>query len=109
MNIWGNGQYKEIWVYSEETEYDERAMMALINDDCGWIMYINEEGDSGLSSRNPYYIGTDDDGKTINFMLSNGQFDKYPLSYVIPLEQVMKALNYFEKYHKLPNFITWHD
>ena len=67
MDIWENEQYKEIWVYLEET-----AMMALINGNYGWLMYINEEGDSGLSSRNPSYAGTDDDGKTIDFMLSNG-------------------------------------
>ena len=49
MDIWENEQYKEIWVYLEET-----AMMALINGNYGWLMYINEEGDSGLSSRNPF-------------------------------------------------------
>lgn len=104
MDIWENEQYKEIWVYLEET-----AMMALINGNYGWLMYINEEGDSGLSSRNPNYAGTDDDGKTIDFMLSNGQLDKYPLSYVLPKEQVIKAIDYFEKYHELPQFIVWHD
>lgn len=109
MDILENGQYKEIWVYTEETEYDERAMMALINGNYGWLMYINEEGDSGLSSRNPNYEGTDEDGKTMDFMLSNGQLDKYPLSYVLPKEKVMKALDYFEKYHELPQFIVWHD
>lgn len=109
MNIWEKEQYKEIWIYSEETEEDERAMMALINEDWGWLMYLCEEGDTGFSSRNPDYAGTDDDGKMMDFMLSNGQFDHYPLSYVLPVEQVMKALDYFEKHHKLPEFIMWHD
>ena len=109
MNVWENGQYKEIWIHTEETEDGERAMMALINGNYGWLMYINEEGDSGLSSRNPNYERADEDGKTMDFMLSNGQLDKYPLSYVLPVEQVMKALDYFEKYHELPQFIVWHD
>lgn len=26
IDSWENGQYKEIWVYSKETESDERAM-----------------------------------------------------------------------------------
>lgn len=69
IDTWENGQYKEIWVYSEETDDDERAMCGLIN----------------------------------------GELDPYPLSCVLPAEQVMKALEYFEKYHKLPTFITWHD
>ena len=45
----------------------------------------------------------------MDFMLSNGQLDYYPLFYVLPTEQVMKAPNYFERNHKLPEFITWHD
>lgn len=85
----GNGQYKEIWVYSKETEYDERAMCGLINGDWGWLNYCNEEGDVGLSSRNSNYTGTDDN-ETMNFII-NGELDPFPLSYV------------------LPTFITWHD
>jgi hypothetical protein len=108
MYIWEKEQYKEIWVELKETEDDERAMMALINGDWGWLMYLREEGDSGFSSRNADYTGSDD-GKMIDFLLSNGQLDYYPISYVLPVEQVMKALAYFEKYHTLPKFITWHD
>ncbi len=78
IDTWENGRYKEIWVYSEETDDDERAN----------------------------YTGTDDE--TMNFII-NGELDPYPLSCVLPAEQVMKALEYFEKYHKLPTFITWHD
>lgn len=109
MDIWEKEQYKEIWIYPEETEDDERAMVALINQDWGWLMYLREDGDSGFSSRNPDYAGTDDDGKTMDFMLSNEQLDHYPLSYVLSVEQVMKALDYFEKHHELPEFITWHN
>ena len=98
----------EIWIYPEETEEDERAMTALINGGWGWLMYMDEEGD-GFSSRNPNYTGTDDDGKMMDFMLSNGQVDSYPLSYVLPAEQIMEALDYFEKQHELPGFVTWHD
>ena len=63
IDTWENDQYKEIWVYSEETDDDERAMCGLIN----------------------------------------GEFDPYPLSYVLPAEQVMKALEYFENYHSWGN------
>ncbi len=35
IDTWENGQYKEIWVYSEETDDDERAMCGLINGDWG--------------------------------------------------------------------------
>ena len=45
----------------------------------------------------------------MEFLLSNGQMDFYPLSYLLPAEQVLRALDYFETYHRLPEFITWHD
>ena len=81
-------------------------MMALINGVYDWLMYLREKRDSGVSSRNPEHEGTKDDRKVMDFMLSNGQLDYYPLFYV---QQVMKAPNYFERNHKLPEFITWHD
>ncbi len=109
MDIWENGKYKNIWIYPKETEEDEQVMMAFINGDYGWLMYLRENGDSGFSSRNPNYKGTEDSNDRMDFMLSNGQLDYYPLSYVLPVEQVIKALDYFEKNHKLPEFITWHD
>ncbi len=107
IDSWENGQYKEIWVYLKETD-DERVMCGLINGDYGWLNYYNEEGDSGLSSRNPNYTGTDNDSETMNFII-NGELNPYPLSYVLPAEQVVKALEYFEQYHKIPPFIMWHD
>ncbi len=51
INSWENGQYKEIWVYSKETEADERALN---------------------------YTGVD--GETMNFII-NGELDPFPLSY----------------------------
>lgn len=104
MNIWKKNQYKEIWIDSDE---DGQALTALINGNYGWLMYLSENGDSGLSSRNPGYTG--DDGETMEFYLSNGQRDEYPLSWILPVEQIEKALDFFQKYHKIPPFITWHD
>ena len=70
-------------------------------------MYLREEGDAGFSSRNSEYIGSDDE--TMEFYLSNGQLYEYPLAWVLPIDQVKRALDYFEKYHKPPKFITWHN
>lgn len=105
-NSWKNGQFKEIWVESNETEEDERNMCGLINGEYGWLNYYREEGDAGLSSRNTEYSGRNDE--VMEFMI-NGELNYYPLSYVIPAEEVLKALDYFEKYHKIPPFIIWHD
>ncbi|MBO5104267.1 MAG: hypothetical protein J6B74_04305 [Ruminococcus sp.] len=103
MNIWTQNQFKEIEIRLE----DEQYMYALINGDYGWIMYLREEGDSGFSSRNPDYNGSD--SATMKFTLSNGQVDDYPLSWILPADTVNKALLYFEKNHQIPDFINWHD
>lgn len=103
MNSWDNERYKEIWIDGEK----EWSLMALINGDWGWLMYLNQDTQECFTSRNPDYTGLEDE--TMEFYLSNGQLDHYPMSYIIHIEQIEKALNYFEKYHKLPNFIMWHD
>lgn len=103
MNDWDKERYKEIWIDGDENW----SLMALINGDWGWLMYLNEDTQDCFSSRNPDYTGSED--ATMEFYLSNGQLDHYPLSYVIPIEQITKALHYFEKYHKIPEFITWYD
>jgi len=41
--------------------------------------------------------------------LINGELNPYPLSYVLSADEVLKALDYFEKSHEIPTFITWHD
>lgn len=104
MNIWEKDSYKEIWVDFEE---DEQSMTALISGNYGWLMYLPDEESAGFSSRNPDYIGGDNE--TMEFYLSNGQLDEYPLSWVLPVEQVEKALDFFQQYHKIPPFITWHN
>lgn len=70
-------------------------------------MYLQNEEDSGLISRNPAYKGTND--ATMEFTLSNGQVDEYPLSEVLPSEIVSQALIHFDVTHQLPDFITWQE
>ena len=103
MNEWDKERYKDIWIEGD----DNWSLMALINGEWGWLMYLNEDTQDCFISRNPDYTGPED--ATMEFYLSNGQLDYYPLSYVIPIEQVTKALEYFEEQHKLPEFITWHN
>ncbi len=96
-------RYSEIW---EETD-DGQALCALINGDLGWLMYLREEGDAGFSSRNPDYRG-DPDAK-VEYYLSNGQCDTYPLSWALPVKEVRRALEYFRREQRPPTFISWHN
>ena len=97
-------QHQEIWVTNET---DDQALCALINGENGWLMYLREEGDAGFSSRNPDYAGPEE--ATMGFPLSNGQCDEYPMAWVLPVDQVYAAIEYFKTHHKPPAFIVWHN
>lgn len=96
-------QFSEVWV---ETP-DGQSMCALINGDRGWLMYLRENGDSGFSSRNPEYDGPP--GVQIEYRLGNGQHDLYPASWALPVAEVRRALEFFEREWRPPPFITWHE
>lgn len=82
-------------------------MCALINGGKGWIMYLRCFGDCGFISRNPNYNG--DPNAVLEFYLDNGQCVEYPLSWVLLVEEVERALEYFEKEKRPPQFISWHN
>jgi len=69
-------------------------------------MYLLEPGDCGYSSRDPDYDGNP--GATMDFFLSNGQRDAYPLAWTVPLLVVERALDHFRRTGKRAPFVTWH-
>jgi hypothetical protein len=95
--------FDEVWL----TAPDGQSLCALINGGWGWLMYLRQEGDAGFSSRNPSYDG--DPKANVEYRLSNGQVDHYPASWALPVDQVRRALDYFEKEHRQPPFVTWHE
>jgi hypothetical protein len=96
-------RYAERWI----TTNDGQLMCALINGNLGWLMYLREEGDAGFSSRNPNYKGPAN--ATLDYYLTNGQQDEYPLSWALPIEEIERALKYFEQEQKPPPFIAWYN
>lgn len=73
--------------------------------DC-WLMYLREAGDAGLSSRgDPTRPGN------VEFQLTNGQVDQYPLAWCLPRTRCYAAvLRFFlEGGCRLPDGIAWHE
>ena len=95
--------FKDIWIESP----DGQSLCALINAELGWLIYLREEGDSGFSSRNPAYDGPPD--AQVEYRLNNGQYDQYPASWALPISEVRRALEYFEREHRKPPFVDWHE
>lgn len=96
-------QYAEIWI----DHGNFPALCALMNDTRGWLMCLRFEGDAGFSSRNPAYKG--EPRAEIDFVLSNGQRDKYPASWAFPVEEVFAALEWFAAHKAVPSSIAWYN
>lgn len=97
-------RFREIWLHVDRGP----RLCALLNGNVGWLMFLrHEEGDTGFSSRNLAFEGSDSD--VIEYRLSNGQLDEYPASWALPEEQIMRALEYFIEQGRQAPFVDWHD
>jgi hypothetical protein len=99
-------QLSEVWLACGE---EGPALAMLVNGEHAWLMYLrDQDGDPGLSSRNPEYAGSSDE--LLEFMLANGQRDEYPIAWTLPLEQAMAVCEYFvtTQGDRSPE-IVWHD
>jgi len=96
-----SSRFREVWLESP----DGKSLIALINGDLGWLMYLREPGDPGFSSRNPEYDGSDDE--MVEYCLSNGQHDFYPRAWAYSTDVVERAMEYFRQNNLPPPFISW--
>jgi hypothetical protein len=98
----GMPEHREVWHRKD----DGRALCALIHSERGWLMYLPGLEDTGYSSRDPDYSG--DPGAKMEFVLSNGQRDEYPVAWTLPLERIERAFRYFDETGDRAPFIEWH-
>jgi len=99
-------QFSEVWLDAGE---EGPALAMLVNGVHAWLMYLrHHDGDPGFSSRNPRYTGPAQ--ASMQFLLSNGQMDEYPVALTLPLEEACAACEYFvlSQGGRSPA-ITWHD
>ncbi len=89
---------QEVW-----REFGEARMCALINGERGWLMHLRFEGDEGLHSVD---LECQDDGES-DFLLNNGQLDRYPTAWALPVEIVDRALEHFERTGEAAPFVAW--
>jgi len=92
--------FAEVWV--DHGPYP--ALCALMNGNLGWLMWARYEGDAGFSSRNPAYSGPPE--VEIEYMLSNGQVDRYPASWAYSREEICAALEAFARHDRIGG-ISW--
>jgi len=99
-------QFSEVWLAANS---DGPTLAMLVNGERAWLMYLrHQDGDPSFSSRNAHYSGPAE--ATIEFLLSNGQRDEYPVAWTLPLEEAFDACEYFllNQGGRSPAII-WHD
>lgn len=75
----------------------------LRNGEHAFLMYLRFPGDSGFVSTSESIIK-----EAIEYRLSNGQVDRYPQSWCIPIEQCFKALaEFFANNGARPEWVAW--
>jgi hypothetical protein len=99
-------QFSEVWL---EVRDEGPALAMLVNGTHAWLLYLcDQNGGPGFSSRNLCEANSDE--TMIQFQLSNGQIDEYPVSWTLSLEDAFAACEYFllNRGERSPA-IVWHD
>jgi hypothetical protein len=93
----------EIWA----SDVNKASLCAVLNAQCGWLMFLRFPEDTGFSSRNPMekQNGSDDE----MFLLSNGQADNYPSAWTFDRAVIFDALLEFINSGSKPSIVAWHD
>jgi hypothetical protein len=94
------GPFFELWA-----ERGDERMALLLNGDRGWLMHFRFDGDVGLHSENPGYLGDPD--LEMEFVLGNGQRDLYPARWMFDLETITFTLEHFLMTGERGHWITW--
>lgn len=101
--LFGQTDDLEIWV----SEGSGPSLCALLNRQCGWLMFLRFEGDTGFSSWQPLRVQSERPEEA--FVLWNGQVDTYPSSWTMDRKVVFDALLEFVASGQRPSMVDWHD
>lgn len=84
----------------------EHALTLMLNHEKASLFYSQNIDEHSFSSRNPF-IAPDTD-EEVEFLLSNGQMDAYPASWVVPATIGIDAICHFFDQRKLSENVSWH-
>jgi hypothetical protein len=96
-------QFLELWAFAPP----DQSLCALISGEVGWLMFLRENGDAGFSTRNPDYTGRPDE--FIDCYLDNGQHDRFPAEWALPVAEVQRAIEHFITHAAPASWLTWHN
>ena len=94
-------RFLEVWA-----DHGNESMCMLANGDRAWLMYLKNQDEECFSTRNP---AMPDDGKQLEFRLSNGQMDVYPCHWTVTRELATQGLIEFLDHGGRTTSLEWHD
>ena len=83
--------------------HGDTSLTVMTNPYGAFMMFLRENGDSGFTSRNQ----TKEEGEFVDFKLSNGQVDQYPLNWVIKHEEAKQAIISYYRTGNMLETINW--
>jgi len=98
LAAYNHHQYAEIWL-----DYEGKISISLLkNDNWAWLCFFEDNVSRSFHSENPE---NQKNIETLDFVLSNGQSDLYPLAFCYPTPIAYEALHYFFKHQEKADFI----
>lgn len=96
----GLREMAEIWI----SEPDGPALCLLKNKELALLMFLEEPGDPGSTSRSEALVRS---REPVELRLANGQIDEVPAHWLIPCEMAYRALEYFRSHRRPAPFVRW--
>lgn len=94
-------QFAEIWL----SKGHAKQMSMLVNGPRAWLMYLVNIDEQCWHTVDPAFPGPADG--TTEFVLSNGQLDRYPASWTIPTLQAVAELGHFFTARDRSPHLSW--
>jgi hypothetical protein len=100
-----------VLMYEREREKPGKERLdAFVHQDRAWLYYWQVDeyesyDDVGFRSYDPFYQGEDD--AQFLYTLDNGQVDEYPCSWTIPVDEAIRAVEYFLEGGSMAPWVHW--
>lgn len=101
-----------VLTYEREREQAGKEILnAFVYEDRAWLYYWQTDEydgyEEGFRSDDPSYTGEAD--ALYPYMLDNGQVDEYPCSWTIPIDEAIRAVEYFLNGGTMAPWVHWLD
>jgi len=99
LTILKKNKFNEIWI----SGFAKSSLTVLTNSKKAFLMYLRNEDDAGFNS----VSSENETDESMDFLLSNGQMDEYPLHFLVDIDLAEKAILKYYESGEMWNGIAW--